>query len=199
MGFEDIIDVMLPLWLNVIIVSANIINLIYNIPQIYRTFKRKSTRDISGTFLVLRLIGNSLVLIYTIYIADVQLSIANIVTVLASIFLCSYKISDILEDRRIKLKIRNDEGQNRNVMSIDTLIIQLQAIAQNKTNQNVVIEDMKIDKRIYKILYLRSPLDFDYENANDGSLKLEDNSDLEMQELKMQELEMQELETKNLI
>ncbi len=43
--------------MNVFLVIANIINLLYNIPQVIKTYKCKSTRDFSSLFLFLRVIG----------------------------------------------------------------------------------------------------------------------------------------------
>jgi hypothetical protein len=56
MKFE-LLDPNVPLGMNVMLVIANVINLIYNIPQMVKTYQTKSTRDFSGWFLSLRVIG----------------------------------------------------------------------------------------------------------------------------------------------
>lgn len=194
MGVDNFIDTELPLWLNIFIIIGNIINLIYNIPQIYLTFKRKSTRDISGIFMVLRLVGNLLILVYTLYIADVQLSIAYVVTILASAFLCFYKIHDILEDNKIKKRVKDTEGRSRNVTSIDVLISQLQDYTRENNCENVVIEDMIIDKKMYKVLYLKTYANNDNDNYNHN---MENRLEYGADETEMTDLETDRLTTKN--
>jgi len=149
----DFIDEKLPIWVNVLVVTANIINFVYNIPQMYKTFKRKSTRDISGLFLLLRVIGNVLMLIYTIYILDIQLSIANSVTVLSSIFLCAYKLHDIYEDHLIKARIKNTSNANKTITSIHILILELQEMLRGDA-ENIIVENITIKNNRYKVLYL---------------------------------------------
>jgi uncharacterized protein with PQ loop repeat len=46
----DIIDHNVSTTTNIFLVIANIINLFYNIPQMYKTYKCKSTKDFSGIF-----------------------------------------------------------------------------------------------------------------------------------------------------
>jgi len=88
----------IPLWVNGFAISANILNLIYNFPQMWRTFKRKSTRDISGWFLLLRVISSILWVVYSIAISNGQLIIANSVTLIASIFVGYYKAKELTQD-----------------------------------------------------------------------------------------------------
>ena len=152
MGVE-IIDSDLPIWINVLIIIANIINLIYNIPQIYRTYKRKSTRDISGIFLAFRIVGNSLVLVYTIYKSDVQLSIANAVTVSSSLFMCYYKIKEMHQDHLLKKYISNGQNNeeitpNKIKLPINDLIEKLSKL----TNQNIFIDKFVINAKEFIIL-----------------------------------------------
>jgi MtN3 and saliva related transmembrane protein len=170
---STIIDDNLPNWVNALIIIANIINFIYNIPQIYRTFKRKSTRDISGIFLLLRLIGNTLMLIYTIYISDIQLCIANSVTVLSSIFLCFYKIHDILEDRSIRIHLAKNNESCHTITSLHILILELQEMVSNINSETILVENMVIGKKKYKILYLGNndliplnAIDNDFQNSS---------------------------------
>lgn len=64
------------------------------------TYKRKSTRDLSAWFLFLRVIGNLIWVIYSIYIANLLMLINNVVTVAASVFVGYYKVREIIRDRR---------------------------------------------------------------------------------------------------
>jgi len=88
----EIIDKNVSLTMNIFIVIANILNLFYNLPQMWTTYRRKSTSDISGTFLFLRFITNSIWIAYAIEIESLLFLINNIVTVLSSLFIGYYKI-----------------------------------------------------------------------------------------------------------
>jgi len=78
----DIIDHNVSTTTNVFLVIANIINLFYNIPQMYKTYKCKSTKDFSSLFLLLRILGNLIWVEYAIEINSMLMLINNIVTVL---------------------------------------------------------------------------------------------------------------------
>lgn len=88
--------------MNVFLVIANVINLFYNIPQMVTTYKRKSTKDFSTTFLVLRIVGNLIWIGYAIEVNSLLMMINNIVTVLSSIFISYYKVLEIIADYKKK-------------------------------------------------------------------------------------------------
>ena len=50
--------------MNIFLSIANIINLIYNVPQVVKTYKTKSTKDFSAWFIFLRILGNIIWIIY---------------------------------------------------------------------------------------------------------------------------------------
>ena len=102
MKFE-ILDPNVSFTLNIGIVVANVLNVVYNIPQMYRTYKRKTTRDISGWFLSLRIVSNAIWVWYAIEIDSLLMLINNIVTVLSSIYVLYYKILEINNDRKFVL------------------------------------------------------------------------------------------------
>jgi uncharacterized protein with PQ loop repeat len=93
-----ILDPNVSLSMNISLVIANIINLLYNIPQVWTTYKRKSTRDFSSWFLFLRIIGNVIWVAYAIEVASLLMLINNIVTVAASVFIAYYKVNEIIAD-----------------------------------------------------------------------------------------------------
>lgn len=93
--------------MNVFLSIANIINLIYNVPQVIKTYKTKSTKDFSSWFIFLRILGNIIWIVYAIEIDSLQMLINNCVTVLASLFIGYYKGLEIY--RGIK-SITNDEN-----------------------------------------------------------------------------------------
>ena len=81
--------------MNVFLVIGNINNLIYNIPQIIKTYKSKSTKDFSTSFLCMRVFGNFIWLAYSIELRAFLFIISNIVSLFSSMFVCYYKIIDI--------------------------------------------------------------------------------------------------------
>ena len=112
----DFLDKNVSLTTNVFLIVANIINLWYNIPQVIKTYKCKSTRDFSSWFLFLRVIGNTIWIGYAIEIDSFQMLLNNIVTVLASSFICYYKIKEIINDYKHK---KNDNNIDMNNLSIE--------------------------------------------------------------------------------
>ena len=84
--------------MNVFLVIANIINFFYNIPQCVKTYKTKSTKDFSSTFLFLRAIGTVIWLAYSIEIKAFLFILANIVSLISSIFISYYKINELYHD-----------------------------------------------------------------------------------------------------
>ena len=96
MQFE-ILDPNVSFAMNIAIVIANVLNVVYNVPQMYRTYKRKSTRDISGWFLSLRVFANALWVWYAIEIDSLLMLINNTVTVASSIFVGYYKVNELKE------------------------------------------------------------------------------------------------------
>lgn len=91
----DIIDSNVSTTMNVFMIIANIINLAYNIPQMIMTYNRKTTGDISGWFLFLRIIGNGIWIQYAIEVESLLMLTNNIVTVFASLFVGYYKMMEL--------------------------------------------------------------------------------------------------------
>ena len=106
-----IMDQNVSLTMNIFLIIANIINLIYNIPQMIKTYKTKSTRDFSSIFLSLRFVGNLIWVAYAIEVDSSLMLINNIVTVIASLFIGYYKYIEIYNDYNNKNKnIDNDDN-----------------------------------------------------------------------------------------
>ena len=103
MGYEvKIIDPNVSTATNVFLVIANIINFIYNVPQVVKTYKTRSTQDFSATFLFLRVVGNLIWVAYSFEVESLMLLLNNGVTVLASVFIAYYKIIELLDKRKNK-------------------------------------------------------------------------------------------------
>ncbi len=82
--------------MNGFLIIANILNLVYNVPQIIKTYKIKSTRDFSAWFIFLRVGGNVIWIAYAVYIDSFLMLFNNIVTVASSLFIGYYKIKELI-------------------------------------------------------------------------------------------------------
>jgi len=103
-----ILDLNVSTTMNIFLIIANIINLVYNIPQIVKTYKTKSTKDFSTWFLSLRIVGNIIWVAYAIEVESFLMLINNIVTVLSSIFIGYYKVIELNEIRYDKINSIDD-------------------------------------------------------------------------------------------
>ncbi len=121
----DFLDKNVSIQMNVFVIIANIINLWYNIPQVIKTYKCKSTRDFSSWFLFLRIIGNTIWIAYAVEVDSFQMLLNNIVTVLASTFIAYYKVKEIYIDYKKKNK-KYDIIENINM----------------NTNKNIIVENI---------------------------------------------------------
>ena len=97
----DLLDNNVNLTMNVFIVIANILNLAYNIPQMLKTYQRKTTADISGMFLSLRFVTTIIWIAYAIEINSLLFLINNIVTIISTLFIGYYKAKEIYMERKI--------------------------------------------------------------------------------------------------
>jgi uncharacterized protein with PQ loop repeat len=112
-----ILDPNVNLTTNIFLVIANILNLVYNIPQIVKTYQTASTKDFSGWFLSLRVAGNLIWVGYAIEVDSMLMLINNIVTVISSIFIGYYKILEYRSERYSKLYEKD------NLHELDTVCI----------------------------------------------------------------------------
>jgi uncharacterized protein with PQ loop repeat len=85
--------------MNVFLVIGNIINLIYNIPQMVKTYKSKTTGDFSSTFLFMRVVGNSIWLAYSLELNEFLFIVSNVVSVFSSVFISYYKVLELYKTR----------------------------------------------------------------------------------------------------
>ena len=102
--------------MNVFLVLGNIINLVYNIPQMVKTYKSKSTGDFSPTFLFMRVAGNVIWLAYSIELNEFLFLFSNVVSVFSSVFISYYKVVEIIQSRKAVVEddVEDDlENNNR--------------------------------------------------------------------------------------
>jgi len=168
----DIIDHNVSTTTNIFLIIANIINLFYNIPQMYKTYKRKSTKDLSAWFLLLRIIGNSIWIEYAIEVNSLLMLINNIVTVLSSMFVGYYKLIEIINDRKINDRKINDRKINDR--KINNRKINDRKINDRKINDRKInnIKDDNIDTNTDNI-----------DNNNDNNI--DNNNDIKLDEIKL--------------
>lgn len=100
--------------MNIFVVIANVLNLFYNLPQMWVTYKRKTTKDISGLFLSLRIITNIIWIGYAIEIESLLFLTSTIVTIISSLFIGIYKTKEILvefkrKNQNILLETKKEE------------------------------------------------------------------------------------------
>jgi uncharacterized protein with PQ loop repeat len=117
--------------MNIFLVIGNINNLIYNIPQIIKTYKIKSTKDFSTSFLCMRVFGNFIWLSYSIELRAFLFIISNIISLFSSIFVCYYKLKEIYN-----LKYNDKDSQ----------LIHYQFIEDERIEEDEYIEDQHIEK-----------------------------------------------------
>ena len=104
----ELLDPNVSTTMNVFLVIANVLNLVYNIPQMVQTYKTKSTKDFSAAFLMLRVVGNVIWVAYAVEIGSIMFLINNVVTVLASLFIGYYKVIEMYTDYKNKSKENYD-------------------------------------------------------------------------------------------
>lgn len=69
---------------------ANVIGIIYNIPQMIHTYRTKSTRDISNTFINLRILCSIIWLVYSLYYSQWSILVSWISTFVSAVWLAYY-------------------------------------------------------------------------------------------------------------
>ena len=123
---------------NVFLVIANIINLVYNIPQIVKTYKSKSTKDFSGWFLSLRVVGNIIWVAYAIEVDSLLMLINNVVTVISSMFIGYYKILEYRIESYEKINNLHNDSE------LTDVIIQKDYIETINSIETTTDDDCKI-------------------------------------------------------
>lgn len=75
-------------------IIGNTLNLGYNIPFVYLVWKNRSSKNISGTFLMLRFWGSISWLIYAILVSDAWIGISYTVTLIATCMIYYIKFKE---------------------------------------------------------------------------------------------------------
>ena len=111
--------------MNIFLIIGNVINVIYNIPQVVKTYRTKSTVDFSEWFLFLRIFGNIIWVAYAIEVESILMLINNTVTVLSSIFIGYYKVIELYNKRKKESgydeKVNSDLSKNSRYLLLDEI------------------------------------------------------------------------------
>jgi uncharacterized protein with PQ loop repeat len=79
-------------YLRSLVIIANIIGFVYNVPQVILTIRTKSAKDLSSLFLIMRIVSALLWIIYTSVLWSPDVLISWIITGCSSGILFYYKI-----------------------------------------------------------------------------------------------------------
>lgn len=99
----DIIDPNVGIVMNVFLIIGNAVCIGYNIPQMIQTYKTRSTKDINEWFIILRIVGNSPFVVYSIYLGKVSLLISYSFALFSSFFIGYFKFLELRSRRQFKL------------------------------------------------------------------------------------------------
>ena len=80
-------------------ILGNSLNLAYNVPLVYLVWKNRSTKNISGTFVLLRFCGSISWLIYAALILDVWVMASYTVTFIATFIIGYVKVLERRKNR----------------------------------------------------------------------------------------------------
>lgn len=89
-------------------IIGNGLNLAYNIPFVYLVWKNRSSKNISGTFLLLRFWGSISWLIYAVLVMDAWVGFSYVVTLTAT---CAIYYIKFGERNNKKREIKEDEEE----------------------------------------------------------------------------------------
>jgi uncharacterized protein with PQ loop repeat len=93
-------------------IIGNGLNLAYNIPFVYLVWKNRSSKNISGTFLLLRFWGSISWLIYAVLVMDAWVGFSYVVTLTAT---CAIYYIKFGERNNKKREIKESEETNNEI------------------------------------------------------------------------------------
>lgn len=92
-------------------ILGNVVNLGYNIPFVYLVWKNRSSKNISGSFLSLRIFGSVCWLIYAGLVNDMWIVFSYMITLISTLLIGYIKF---LERRQKNRQIEEPNNQNEN-------------------------------------------------------------------------------------
>ncbi len=79
-------------YLRSLVIVANVIGFVYNVPQVILTIRTKSAKDLSSIFLLMRIVSALLWIVYTSIIWSPDVLISWVITGGSSVVLLYYKV-----------------------------------------------------------------------------------------------------------
>jgi uncharacterized protein with PQ loop repeat len=99
-------------------IIGNTLNLGYNIPFVYLVWKNRSSKNISGTFLLLRFWGSVTWLVYAVLVSDTWVGISYLVTLTATCMIYYIKFFERRKNKTLEItqsdEHREEEKQESN-------------------------------------------------------------------------------------
>ena len=86
-------------------IIGNTLNLGYNIPFVYLVWKKRSSKNISGTFLLLRFWGSVSWLIYAVLVSDTWVGISYLVTLTATCMIYYIKFTERRKNKQGAIEV----------------------------------------------------------------------------------------------
>lgn len=111
---------------NSILVVCNVINVIYHVPQIIKTYKTKSVKDFDPYYLLLGNLHSFCWVLYGIEDNNNLMIFNSCLTMFSISFVSYYKISSCISDYYNKKKLANVSAINKetNIISVTCDVIQ---------------------------------------------------------------------------
>ena len=106
------------LFMTILINIGNILSVIYNVPQMWRTYKLKKADDISSYFLWMRLASGIIWSVYCIYYKMWYVIISWASTIIATLQILYYKYYPAYSERVLMTdmnEIRENEHENNEI------------------------------------------------------------------------------------
>lgn len=90
-------------WVPPFVWTANVLGIVYNIPQIYHTYQTKKVDDISTTSLIFRLISSVMWSFYCVYFSMWDVGVSWFITLSSSILIAYYKIFQQIQKENVEM------------------------------------------------------------------------------------------------
>lgn len=92
-------------------IIGNTLNLGYNIPFVYLVWKNRSSKNISGTFLLLRFWGSISWLVYAVLVSDTWVGISYMVTLTATCMIYYIKFNERRKNREEVIEVEANKEE----------------------------------------------------------------------------------------
>lgn len=92
-------------------IIGNSLNLGYNIPFVYLVWKKRSSKNISGTFLLLRFWGSVSWLIYAVLVSDTWVGISYLVTLTATCIIYYIKFTERRKNKQGAIEVEPNKEE----------------------------------------------------------------------------------------